>query len=269
MRVFLQKVLALLSQIKPFLRSSCLRIFVALQANQRKIRKRRIFYGGFIMEKEQCKSFIKRITLDEFNNLIKNINMSALLTWLSFQTEDTQKLVFSIQFYVNKLIDKYGERAGLDTRNNRSFLAFGMSVKILKQISAQRAVDNIDKKVPYKEGIIKNNVDIIERIIFELVSNGNKKWQWEEVFKEFFKRIDKRFLRGNDKLKRDCSKIMTLSYFKMMAKKHIFEKSRQFEENIRKADIDKLIEDSIKSSNARAKETEFMIKADEFNSYNK
>ena len=72
MRVFLQKVLALLSQIKPFLRSSCLRIFVALQANQRKIRKRRIFYGGFIMEKEQCKSFIKRITLDEFNNLIKN-----------------------------------------------------------------------------------------------------------------------------------------------------------------------------------------------------
>ena len=227
------------------------------------------FYGGFIMEKEQCKSFIKRITLDEFNNLIKNINMSALLTWLSFQTEDTQKLVFSIQFYVNKLIDKYGERAGLDTRNNRSFLAFGMSVKILKQISSQRAVDNIDKKVPYKEGIIKNNVDIIERIIFELVSNGNKKWQWEEVFKEFFKRIDKRFLRGNDKLKRDCSKIMTLSYFKMMAKKHIFEKSRQFEENIRKADIDKLIEDSIKSSNARAKETEFMIKADEFNSYNK
>jgi len=246
-----------------------LRIFVALQANQRKIRKRRIFYGGFIMEKEQCESFIKRITLEEFNNLIKNVNMSALLTWLSFQTEDTQKLVFSIQFYVNKLIDKYGERAGLDTRKDRAFLAFGMSIKILKQISSQRVVQEIDKKVPYKEGIITNNVDIIEHIIFELITHGKKKWQWEDVFNEFFKRIDKRFLRGNDKLKRDYTKIMTLSYFRIMAKKHIFEKARMFEENIRKADIDKLIEDSIKSSNARAKETEFMIKADEFNSYNK
>lgn len=222
------------------------------------------------MEKEQCESFIKRITLEEFNNLIKNINMSALLTWLSFQTEDTQKLVFSIQFYVNKLIDKYGERAGLDTRKDRAFLAFGMSIKILKQISSQRVVQEIDKKVPYKEGIIKNNVDIIERIIFELITHGqgNQKWQWEDVFNEFFKRIDKRFLRGNDKLKRDYTKIMTLSYFRMMSKKHIFEKARMFEENIRKADIDKLIEDSIKTSNTRAKETEFMLKADEFNSYN-
>lgn len=220
------------------------------------------------MEKEQCESFIKRITLEEFNNLIKSVNMSALLTWLSFQTEDTQKLVFSIQFYVNKLIDKYGERAGLDTRKDRAFLAFGMSIKILKQISSQRVVQEIDKKVPYKEGIIMNNVDIIERIIFELITNGEKKWQWEDVFNEFFKRIDKRFLRGNDKLKRDYTKIMTLSYFRIMAKKHIFEKARMFEENIRKADIDKLIENSIKTSNARARETEFMLKADEFNSYN-
>lgn len=220
------------------------------------------------MEKEQCESFIKRITLEEFNNLIKNINMSALLTWLSFQTEDTQKLVFSIQFYVNKLIDKYGERVGLDTRKDRAFLAFGMSIKILKQISSQRVVQEIDKKVPYKEGIIKNNVDIIERIIFELITHGNQKWQWEDVFNEFFKRIDKRFLRGNDKLKRDYTKIMTLSYFRIMAKKHIFEKARMFEENIRKADIDKLIENSIKTSNARVRETEFMLKADEFNSYN-
>ena len=220
------------------------------------------------MEKEQCESFIKRITLEEFNNLIKSVNMSALLTWLSFQTEDTQKLVFSIQFYVNKLIDKYGERAGLDTRKDRAFLAFGMSIKILKQISSQRVVQEIDKKVPYKEGLIKNNIDIIERIIFELITHGNQKWQWEDVFNEFFKRIDKRFLRGNDKLKRDYTKIMTLSYFRMMSKKHIFEKARMFEENIRKADIDKLIENSIKTSNARARETEFMLEADEFNSYN-
>ena len=214
------------------------------------------------------KSFINKVTIEEFITLSKNINMSALLTWLSLQSEETQKLVFSIQFHINKLIDKYGELAGLDVKKDRAFLAFGMSIKLLKQIYSQRTVENIDKKIPYKEGIIKNNTDIIEQIIFELVTHGDKKWQWEDVFREFFRRIDKRFLRGNDKLKRDFTKIMTLSYFRMMAKKHIFEKSRQIEENIRKADIDKLIEECIKTRHSKAEETKNMVAADEFNSYN-
>ena len=193
----------------------------------------------------EYKAFINRITFNEFNNYIKNINLSALLNWLSMQTEETQRNTLHIEPQINKIIDKYGEQAGININSDRKFLAVGLSIKIMKAIYNQKATLDINETIGYKEGLIKNNIDIIEQIIFELVSSGQKKWKWVNVFNIFFKRIDKKQLRGKDKLKKDYTKIMSKAYFRMIAQKYIYEKSLDFETRINKKDINALVDDTL------------------------
>lgn len=219
------------------------------------------------ISKEDCISIINKITFEEFNNYAKNININALLYWLSTQTEEVVRTTLKLEPYINKLIDKFGAKAGLNINSDRKFLATGMTIKIMKSIYSRGVSYNVVKKIPYKKGLIINNIDIIESIIFEIINAGYKHWEWKQVFYEFFKRIDKQQLRGKDKLKKDPTKIMTIAYFRMIATEHFYKRSKEFEDNLTKSDIAFLVEDTIKKQLVTDKKLEIQLKADNFNSY--
>ena len=229
-----------------------------------KIRPAGFFQEGLIMDIEEYKSLIKKVTFEQFVNYTNNIKLGALYIWLGYQTEDVQRIVLALEPYMNQLIDKYGDKAGINL-SDRKFYAVGLSIKIVRNIyfNISSLDANEAKKVCYKEGLIKNNIDIIENIIFEIMSQGNSKWQWSQVFQIFFKRLDKAQLRGNDKLKKDPHKIMTEAYFRMLVNKYFYEKARKFDENIKKSDVISLVEDKFKQTN----DIKRMIQADEFISY--
>lgn len=266
---FLRKAFAFLTKIKHFPQGFGLAYFTCFSdENQAKSASESfiIFILGVLkmeITKDKYVSFINHITLSEFNNLIKNINLVGLLKWLSSQTEDVIKTTLKLEPYTNKLIDKYSSVS--DNKNintDRKYYAVGLSIKIMKSMYSRTVTIKYVEDVPYKEGLVKNNIDIIEQIIFEILNAGYKKFKWSQVFKEFFKRIDKTQLKGNDKLKKDCSKIMSLNYFRETAKKYIFEKSKVFDDRIKKKDIISLIENDLQ----KAKQAEFAIHSDVFSS---
>lgn len=218
------------------------------------------------ISKEDCISFINKITFEEFNNYSKNININALLFWLSKQTEKVIRTTLVLESYINKLIDKFGTKAGININSDRKFLATAMTIKIVKSIYSKGVSYKIENKMSYKKGLIINNMDIIESIIFELVS-ANQRWEWSQVFYEFFRRIDKTQLKGKDRLKKDYRKIMTIAYFRMIANEHFYEKAKVFEDKLTKSDITFLVEDTIKNQLVSDKELDAQLKADNFNSY--
>lgn len=217
------------------------------------------------MDIQEYKALANKVTFEQFVNYTDNIKMSALLNWLGSQTEDVQRTVFELEPYMNRLIDKYWEKAGIDI-SDRKFLAVGLSIKVVRNISFNISSSVKETKTDgYKEGLIKNNIDIVENIIFEFMANGYKNWKWSHVFQVFFKRIDKSQLRGNDKLKKDPTKIMTVAYFRMLVNKYFYEKSRKFDEKLKKSDVISLVEEKFK----RNTEVKNMINNNQFVSYSR
>lgn len=213
--------------------------------------------------KDKYVSFINRMTLNEFNNYMKNINLVGLMKWLSTQSENTIRETLKLEPYANKLIDKYSSMSdNKNINNDRKFYAVGMSIKIMKAMYKRDISIKYTEDIPYKQGLVRNNIDLIEDIIFEILNSGYKRFKWSQVFKEFFKRLDKKQLKGNDKLRKDCTKIMSLNYFRETAKKYIYEKSQQFDGRIKKSDIISLIESDLE----KAKKAEFAIRSDVFSS---
>ena len=215
----------------------------------------------------------KRISYAEFANYISCLNVRALIVWLSLQDEKTQRAILNLEPHVYKLIEKYQELSRVNFKlpdETRRYIILGLCIKIGKHI-ADNSLPKIyssNNSVGYKEGIIKNNADIIENIIFEQVKRGNKKWQWSEVQKEFFQHLDKKCLKGNDKLKKDCFKIMTLTYFREMSIKYIFTKSKRLNEYMSKKDVNDLVEQQITKIMQNKKEVDSTINSDLFNTYN-
>lgn len=213
---------------------------------------------------------IKKITSAEFAEYITSMNKRALIVWFSLQTEETQQKIMSLENQVFKLVDKYQDISKyLElTRDNRDYIVHCLTIKICKHIS-NNTVSHIILEPPhigYKESIIKNNIDIVESIIYESIKRGNKNWKWSTVMQEFFYRLDKKFLKGNDKLKKDCTKIMTLTYFRDMSLKYLFTKSKRLEEYLTKADINNLAEQKLAEALAMQDDTKTNLQSDVFNS---
>lgn len=215
-------------------------------------------------------SLMKKITSAQFAEYVSSMNTRALVVWFSIQNEETQAKIMSMQAQTNKLIDKYYKISSILklTRENREYILFCLNIKICKHIS-DNTISRIilePVRVGYKEGLIKNNIDIVENIIFESIRIGNKNWKWDNVMQEFFRRLDKKFLRGNDKLKKDCKKIMTLTYFRDMSLKYLFTKSKRLEEYLTKNDINNLAEQKLAEALAKQKEVKTAVTNDIFNS---
>ena len=223
-----------------------------------------------MIQENKLTSLIKKITSAQFAEYVASMNTRALVVWFSLQTAETQAQIMFMQAQTNKLIDKYHDISKVLelTRENRDYIAFCLNIKICKHIS-DNTVSHIvlePQKLGYKESMICNNIDIVESIIFESISIGNKNSKWDNVMQEFFRRLDKKFLKGNDKLKKDYRKIMTLTYFRDMSLKYLFTKSKRLEEYLTKADINNIAEQKLAEALSNDEEVKFKVADDIFTS---
>ncbi len=222
--------------------------------------------------------FAKNMSKGKFFEYISNMKIPALVGWFSLQNEETQESIINLRDKVNDLIYKYVTKnkdtsidvSVFNNKQRREYLIFGLCLAIGKHI-ADKSVgfSYVDENVGYKEKMIKENADLIEDIVFDLVAHGRKHWKWADVHEEFFRRLDKKYLRGSDKRKKDYTKIVTVSYFRRMANKYIYSKSARTNDVLLKSELNTLIKEHADALVNNYGEASNVINADVFSSGNK
>ena len=222
--------------------------------------------------------FARNMSKSKFFEYINNMKIPALVGWFSLQSEETQQSIINLRDKVNDLIYKYVTKnddrnidiSVFNNKQRREYLIFGLCLAIGKHI-ADKSVgfSYVDENTGYKEKMIKENADLIETIIFDLVAHGRKHWRWADVHEEFFHRLDKKYLRGSDKRKKDYTKIVTVSYFRRMASKYIYTKSARTNDTLLKGELNNLIKEHVDALVNNYSDATEVINADEFSSGNK
>lgn len=211
-------------------------------------------------------SFTKNISKGKFLEFVNSMKIPALIGWFSLQNEETQESIINLRDKVKDLIYKY-DKSIFNNKHRLDYLIMGLSIAIGKHIADKgTGYSYVDENVGYKERMIRDNADLIESIIFDLVAHGRLHWKWADVHNEFFRRIDKKYLRGSDKRKKDFSKIVTIPYFRQMASKYIFSKSARTNDILLKCELNNLVKEHLSSMVNNYEEAINLIKADEFSS---
>lgn len=222
------------------------------------------------MIKDELTKTIYDIDRTKFYTLVKSLNTKALYSYFSMLDVETQQAILNLEPFINKLIAKYKTDELVITGDNRRYIVFALCIQVSKYISRRTIPPIVEKeRIGYKESIIKYNAYIVEDLLL-LYAKANRKWKWAEIQQEFFRRIDKqKYLRGNDKLKRDATKIMTTMYFQKMCLKYAFANAKKLNTELGKKDIMALVEQNVKQivdTNERVNEA---LNADDFFTFQK
>lgn len=228
-----------------------------------------------MISKDKLDESIKKIDKQLFKQLINSMNEQALFSYFALLDKETKQTILNLKPLIWKLINKYNSNRENKKEikindTNREYILLCLCIHIAKYISSKSFPRIIDKSnlehVGYKEGLIKHNIYIVEDLLIEY-SKACRKYNWSEIQQEFFKRLDKKQLRGSDKLKKDCTKIMTTVYFRTLSLKYVFSNDNNLQSFLKKKDLNKFIEDNILQMSAEQKELDFLLNNDVFNSY--
>lgn len=210
---------------------------------------------------------INKIDKQVFKSLINSLNEEALFSYFALLDKETKQVILNLEPVISKLINKYNLGFISITEENRRYIKLCLCIHIAKYISDKSfPVILEEEKLGYKESLVKHNIHIVENLLMQY-SKSNRKYKWLEIQREFFKRLNKNQLKGNDKLKKDCTKIITTVYFRELALKYVFANSKNLKSFLYKKDVDKFIEDNVIQMAEDKKELEHLINNDVFNSY--
>lgn len=232
--------------------------------------------SGNLSENEKNTSYSKQnISKDIANKSKKQINDISSVVDKNSYISKTSNPISKLSNPISKLSNNTTKHHNIyqDIQKlpyaTREYVLLGLCIAIGKHIADNSlSITYREKNVGYKEKMIKENVNLIESIIFDQVASSNNHWKWADVHKEFFKRLDKKYLRGNDKLKRDFTKIMTVSYFRRITNKYIYTKSARTNDYLTKAELNTLVNEHVASLVDKYAESSEVINANEFNSNN-
>ena len=238
------------------------------------------FCGGFFfyfvevikvsttISKDAFDEGIRKIDKQAFVSLVHSINEEGLFSYFALLDKETKQVILNLEPLVWKLANKYQGVLKI-TESNRRYIILCLCIHIAKYISSKAVPTIIDERkqhIGYKEGLVKHNIFIVEDILMQYSKCG-RKYHWLHIQQEFFRRLNKNQLRGSDKLKKDCTKIITTVYFRSLAMKYVFANSKNLKSFLYKKDLDKFIEDNVIEMTENKKELETLIHNDVFNSY--
>lgn len=173
-----------------------------------------------------------------------NSKYQMLLRYLALQPIDIQHLIFTTMDEVKKILD---EDVKIQRIKNDNIGKYNM-ILLCSTIEMYRLVDkqlvskplHLTVRENSKEALIVNNINIIENILLDAKDNN---FNWLNVEKKFIDSIRPQ-LSYKDKKKKDCTHIISLSYFIRAVKKHLYADTARNAYYFTKADVRKLLHDA-------------------------